>query len=378
MRSQPRMRPPDGAEPGSVLDHVDTPALLVDLDVLDANIATMASFAAETGVSLRPHAKAHKCAEVARKQIAAGAVGICCQKLSEAEALVAAGLDDVLVTNELVGPAKIRRLVELARHATVAACVDDPRNVAELAAAAHGGDVVLALLVEVDIGDGRCGAPPGEAVVALADTIESSPGLRFAGLHAYRGGIQHVRSAAERRDAAHAADERARIAREALAARGIRCDRVTGGGTGTFPFDAELGVHDEIQPGSYVFMDADYARNEPASTAPAFAQSLFVWSTVMSAPSSDRVVLDAGTKSLPPDSGPPTIPGWPNLEYRSAGDEHGVVVVPPGSAAPSLGEKLALVPGHCDPTVNLYDWLVCVRDRVVVDVWPVVGRGASY
>jgi D-serine deaminase-like pyridoxal phosphate-dependent protein len=314
-----------------------------------------------------------------RRQIALGAVGICAQKTSEAEAFVDAGIGDVLVSNEVVGRAKLDRLARLAKRAKISVCCDDVSNAHDLSTAARGAGSTVDVFIEVDVGQHRCGVEPGEAAAALAKEISSLPGLRFAGLHAYHGGAQHLRSLEERRAAIEGVTALARAARWLIESRGIACPIVTGAGTGTFPFEHSSGVYDEIQPGSYVFMDADYNRNawgDAAGTFPKFEQSLFVLATVMSTPAPDRAVVDAGLKASSIDSGMPTLVGFAGVEFAKASDEHGVLAIAPGARGPSLGERVRLVPGHCDPTVNLYDWMVCVRGERVENLWPISARGA--
>jgi D-serine deaminase-like pyridoxal phosphate-dependent protein len=362
---------------GMPVADVDTPALLLDLDAFEANVRTMAAAVAASGVRLRPHAKAHKCAEIARRQVAAGAVGICCQKVSEAEAMVAGGIHDVLVANEVVGTPKLARLATLASRARVAVCVDDAANATDVSRAAQAAGVSLDVLVEVDVGGRRCGVAPGEPALRLAQHVRSLDGLHFAGLQAYDGSSQHLRSVEERRAAVARAIEHARATRDLLAGHGIECATITGAGTGTFIFEGASEVYTEVQPGSYVFMDADYGRNA-WDGFPVFRQSLHVWTTVMSTPAPHRVVVDAGMKSHSIDSGMPLVAGWPDLFYVNASDEHGVLEREGGAPMPRLGATLRLVPGHCDPTVNLHDWIVCVRGSRVEAVWPVSARGAFY
>jgi D-serine deaminase-like pyridoxal phosphate-dependent protein len=363
---------------GSPLDEIDTPALVLDLDAFETNLALMAMAAGSAGVRLRPHAKSHKCAQIARAQVAAGAVGVCAQKVSEAEALVAGGVADVLVTNEIVGKQKVERLAYLAREAKLAVLADDAGNVAELDAAARAERVRLDVLIEIDVGAHRCGIEPGAPALALARTVVGCRNLRFAGLHAYHGAAQHLRSPLERRAAITAAAEQAKATKTLIEQAGIGCATVTGAGTGTFLLEGESRVFNEIQPGSYVFMDADYNRNAWEEGWPRFEQSLFVLATVMSTPAPDRAVVDAGLKASSVDSGMPLVHERPGVEYAKASDEHGVLKVAAGAKAPRLGEKLLLVPGHCDPTVNLYDWLVCSRKGKVEALWPVSARGAIY
>src|SRR5574337_1138043 len=276
-------RPP--AEVGMPLEAVDTPALLLDLDAFEKNIARLAGAvsgaAAGAGVRLRPHAKSHKCPMIALRQMAAGAVGVCCQKVSEAEAMVYGGILDVLVSNEIVGAPKIARLVGLAKQARVAVCVDDMGNVTALNEAATAFGVRLSVLVEVNVGSDRCGVEPGEPVLALAKQIAGSPGLRFGGLQAYHGAAQHIREHAKRKEAIDAAVEKVRRTVELLQRHGLSCELVTGAGTGTYALEAASGVFNELQAGSYIFLDADYAKNlTPAGTPGSdFEDSLFVYAT---------------------------------------------------------------------------------------------------
>jgi D-serine deaminase-like pyridoxal phosphate-dependent protein len=356
------MRAP--AKVGDRLEDVDTPALILDLDAFEANQKTLFS-SVKNRVRIRPHAKTHKCPDVAKRQIALGAVGMCCQKVSEAEAMVEGGVADVLVSNEVVGAKKLERLAALSRRARIGVCVDNAENVAQLK-----GD--LDVYIELEIGMRRCGVEPGEAVVALAKEIAKRH--RFAGLQAYHGRAQHMRSMEERHAAIETAAQHVFHTKKLLEKNKIACPIVTGAGSGTYMLEVEAGAWDEIQPGSYAFMDADYAKNEWAAPLPRFEHSLFVLATVMSrAP--DRAIVDAGLKASSIDSGMPGVWQRDGLRYTKASDEHGWIE---GGPLPALGEKLQLVPGHCDPTINLYDWYVCVRRGVVEALWPITARGALY
>jgi len=367
------------AEIGMSVADVETPALLIDLDAFDRNLRRMAGFANQFGVRLRPHAKTHKSPVVALRQMALGAVGQCCQKVGEAEVLVAGGVPDVLVTNQIVGRRKIARLVALAKQAEIGVCVDNPANIADLDAAAGEFGVTLKVLVEIDLGMARCGVPTGEPAVALVRAIVAADNLRFGGLQCYHGSAQHIRGFGERRTVIEKAGDSVRRTLDLLATEGIDCPIVTGAGTGSFPFEAQSGLWGELQCGSYVFMDADYGRNlgEAGEVFDTFENSLFVYATVMSTPTADRAVLDAGLKSLAVDSGMPSVFGVPGVTYVGASDEHGKLQRD-GQARPlELGEKLMLVPGHCDPTINLHDWYVGIRNDRVEALWPIAARGAS-
>jgi D-serine deaminase-like pyridoxal phosphate-dependent protein len=364
------------AEIGMPLAEVDTPALILDLDAFERNLKRMQDSLVGRAIQLRPHAKSHKCPEIGKRQMALGAVGVCCQKVSEAEAMVDGGVTDVLIANEVVGAAKIKRAVALAKRAKVAVCVDHADNVAALSEAAREAGVRLDVLVEVNVGANRCGVEAGAPALELAKNIHKNNHLRFVGLQAYHGSAQHLRGVAERRAAIESACAKVRATTALLAQAGIACERVTGAGTGSYLFEAASGVYHELQAGSYVFMDVDYAKNEwTESGIPAYEHSLFIWSTVMSLPGGARAVCDAGLKASSVDSGNPRVFDTPGVEYVKASDEHGVLKLDE-HARVTLGDKLKLVPGHCDPTVNLYDHYVCVRGGKVEALWPITARGA--
>jgi D-serine deaminase-like pyridoxal phosphate-dependent protein len=370
---------PPPALPGQPLEAVDTPSLVLDLDVFERNLDLMQERARQAGVQLRPHAKAHKCPDIARAQIARGAVGVCCQKVSEAVPFVMAGINDVHISNEMAGPAKAELFAKLARHARMSVCVDDAAQIADLGQAAAKVGARAGVFVEVDVGQGRCGVPGAEAALRLAELIAAHDELEFRGLQAYHGGAQHIRSRAERKEAAKQAADKAAHVAAALAAGGFRCETVTGGGSGSAEFDLDSGVYTEIQPGTYAFMDEDYGRNEYNGLH--FEHALFIVTAVMSAVSPIKVVVDAGLKSMAVDSGLPEI--WQDgakstsLIYVAANDEHGIVKPVDGAQSLPLGSRLRLLPGHCDPTFNLYDQIIGVRGGVVECVWPIAARGLS-
>ena len=365
------------AIPGMREDEIDTPALVIDLDAFEYNLDHMAALLAPTGVKLRAHAKTHKSPVIAHMQIARGAVGQCVQKVAEAEILAWGGVKDILVSNEVVGAQKLARLCALSRIAKVAVCVDDAAQVAAIEAAAADAGTRMTVLVEIDVGAARCGVQAGPEAVALAQRIAGSKHLIFGGLQAYQGSAQHKRTVAERRTLIGNAIDASRRTVEQLRQQGLACPIVGGAGTGTFQIEAASGVYTEMQAGSYVFMDADYARNQDESGAlvSTFRHSLFVLATVMSAPRQGLAVLDAGHKAVAVDSGMPTVWQKPDIRYVSASDEHGKLDVGSETTTPKLGEKLRLVPGHCDPTVDRYDWYVGVRNGRVECLWPVAARG---
>lgn len=361
---------------GMPLAEVDTPALLLDLDAFERNLKLLNDSLVGRNIKVRPHAKSHKCPEIGKRQMALGAVGVCCQKVSEAEAMVDGGVPDVLIANEVVGITKIKRLCALAKRAKIAVCADNAGNVAALEAAAREAGIRLDVLVEVNVGANRCGAEPGEPAFKLAQQIHQSKNLRFAGLQAYQGGAQHLRKTEERRAAIEGACEKVKRTTALLDKAGIPCERVTGAGTGSYMFEATSKVYHELQTGSYIFMDVDYSKNDwTESGIPRFEHSLFLWTTVMSTPAPERAICDAGLKASSVDSGMPRVFDVPGVEYVKASDEHGVLKLDAGVALP-LGAKLKLVPGHCDPTVNLYDHYVCVRAGRVEALWPILARGA--
>jgi 3-hydroxy-D-aspartate aldolase len=371
---------PAPAAVGAHVSEVDTPALLVDLDALERNIRRMQERAAGTKVRLRPHSKTHKSTAIANLQIAAGAIGVCCQKVSEAEIMVDGGVGDALIANEVVGKAKVERVAALARRAKVAVCVDDPGNVQDLSAAAARFGSTIDVLVELNVGANRCGVESAEELACLAAAIADSSSLRFAGIQAYHGAAQHLRKFAERRNAIAGVVEKVTEAAGLLRRNGLDCDVVTGAGTGTFELEMASGVYTELQVGSYVFMDVDYGRNTDRTGQPVsdFENALFILTTVMSYPVPQRAIVDAGLKALSVDSGMPRVVGHDAVSYVAASDEHGRLEIT-GDARPfRLGDKIRLVPGHCDPTVNLHDWFVCIRGAHVETLWPVSARGAVF
>jgi D-serine deaminase-like pyridoxal phosphate-dependent protein len=369
------MSPWMAAAIGNRRDAIDTPALILDLDAFEHNLKLMMDALIGANVRLRPHAKSHKCPEIALRQMALGAVGICCQKVSEASLFVDAGIADVLITNQVVGPAKLAHLMKLADRARIGVLVDHASQVDALAEAARSHRVSLDVYVEVDVGAKRCGVPPGAAAVALAEQIATSSALRFAGLHCYQGVAQHMRAPAQRAQAIAVATQAALETKTSIEERGIPVEIITGAGTGTFPLERDSGVFNELQAGSYIFMDRDYADNQRAEGDVHFQHALFVLTTVMSRPTADRAIVDAGLKASSVDSGMPTFWQRDDLRYLKASDEHGVVTTSHSDSV-SLGSRLMLVPGHCDPTVNLYDQIICVRGDMVEAIWPISARGA--
>jgi D-serine deaminase-like pyridoxal phosphate-dependent protein len=381
---------------------LNTPALVIDLDAMQANIARMAAFAKASGLALRPHAKTHKSARIARLQVEGGAVGVCCAKIGEAEAIAAGdgdgpGAESILITSPVVTPQAIERLIVLnQRLPDLRVVVDDVENAAALARAVATGPAgaqasarKLNVLIDIDPGIHRTGAASPEAAVALAKAIQAAPQLTYAGVQFYCGREQHIASFDERRDAIRKRFAYLRTVLDALTAAGAAPPVVTGGGTGTHVIDAELGVLTELQAGSYVFMDRQYLDCDTTgpSSGP-FLTSLFIDASVISANTPGMATLDAGFKAMAADGGPPAFhSGAPAAaEFRFMGDEHGALIQPKPAtpdaspaAAPALkpGDRVVLTTPHCDPTVNLYDWYHVVHGDTLVDIWPVSARGRS-
>jgi D-serine deaminase-like pyridoxal phosphate-dependent protein len=383
---------------GQSVSFVDTPALVIDLDAMERNLEVMAAFAASHKVRLRPHAKMHKSATLAKLQMAEGAVGVCVQKTSEAEAMVAGGVYNVYISNEVISPFKLARVVALTRdvlpdNGQIAICVDSIEGIARLAASMNAGRTTTGIatqidvFVEVNVGQNRCGVAPGLPAVALALEIRKHPALNFAGLQAYHGRAQHLRSPDERRQAIANAVEAVKHTRELIEAEGIKVGLITGAGTGTAALEAASGVYGELQAGSYLFMDADYAANKQAPAQPRFEHALFVKTQVVSThedAAEPYVVCDAGHKSHAIDSGLPKVHAFSKrstLDYSNGGDEHGILKPSAGNTRlPRLGSLLWLIPGHCDPTVNLHDTMIGVRGGllkgVVENIIKIDARGA--
>ena len=359
---------------GHGVDAIDTPALVLDLDAMKRNLGRMSEFAKKHEIRWRPHAKMHKSSALAKLQMQAGAVGVCVQKTSEAEAMVAGGVHDVYISNEVVDPRKLGRVALLAHqlaaeNGQLAIAVDSTEGVTRLAQAmnerraATGVPGVIDVFVEIDVGQGRCGVGPGQPALALVHEVRKHPALRFAGLQAYHGKAQHLRTPHERRDAIAGAVQSVNTTRKLIEAEGIPVDLVTGGGTGSLVLEAASGVFGEVQAGSFLFMDNDYAKNERDPAQPQFEHALFVKTQVMSV-GEDHAVCDAGHKSHAIDSGLPkvhTFEGEPELAYFNGGDEHGILRSFGKSwRLPAIGATLWLIPGHCDPTVNLHETMVGV------------------
>ncbi len=370
------------ALPGMDEADIQTPCLILDLDALERNIKKMGDYAKAHGMRHRVHGKMHKSVDVAKLQEElGGAVGVCCQKVSEAEVFARGGIKDILVSNQVRDPVKIDRLARLPKlGARTIVCVDDIDNVAELSEAAQKHGTRLEVFVEIDCGAGRCGVTTTGDVVAIAKAVRAARNLKFTGIQAYQGAMQHLDSYEARKEKLDAAIAMVKDAVEGLKAEGIECELVSGGGTGSYYFESSSGVYNELQCGSYAFMDADYGRildkDGKRIDQGEWENALFILTQVMSHAKADKAICDAGLKAQSVDSGLPVIYGRDDVEYIKCSDEHGVISDPEGALR--VNDKLRLVPGHCDPTANVHDWYVGVRNGKVETLWPVSARGKAF
>ncbi len=361
---------------------IQTPCLVLDLDALERNIKKMGDWAKAHNMRHRVHGKMHKSVDVALLQEKlGGACGVCCQKVSEAEVFARGGIKDVLVSNQVRQPEKIDRLARIPKlGARAICCVDDVTNVADLSQAAERHGTEIECLVEIDCGAGRCGVTTTSAVVEIAKAIDAAKGLKFAGLQAYQGAMQHLDDYEERRAKIDIAVAMVKDAVDTLKTEGLDCDIVGGGGTGSYYFEGTSGVYNELQCGSYAFMDADYGRildkEGKRIDQGEWENALFLLTSVMSHAKAEKAIVDAGLKAQSVDSGLPKVYDRDDVEYVKCSDEHGVVADP--DQVLSINEKLWLVPGHCDPTCNVHDWYVGVRAGKVETLWPVSARGKAY
>jgi D-serine deaminase-like pyridoxal phosphate-dependent protein len=360
-----------------LIAEIDTPALLVDLDLLEANIATLMTRLRPSGVRVRPHLKTAKSPEVARLLAAAGAQGFCVAKLGEAEVMAAAGIDDLLITGEIAGAAKLRRLAALhAAHPRVRVVVDSVEGAVLLNEACAGAGAPLDVLIELDVGQGRCGVAPGEPALALARALDRLSQLRLIGLQGYDGHLQHLADPDEQGRRVDEAMRRLTDTAALLRADGHAVETVTTGGTGTCErCAAHVGVT-EVQPGSFIFLDRAYG--DALRGRNPYANALVVLATVISRPAPGRAVIDAGLKALSTDMGNAEPMGLPGVRYRPGGDEHGILEWEGEAPAPlAVGDQVALIPGHIDTTVNLYDVYHVQRGGALLATWPISARGKS-
>lgn len=360
---------------------LNSPSLVLDLEMLDRNIAEMASFAKAHNVKLRPHSKTHKSADIARRQMEAGALGVCCAKLGEAEALGEAGIQSLHITSPVVTPQAIQRLVELnAKVSDLMLVVDHPANAEALAAAAAKAGKPLTVIVDIDPGIHRTGTASPEATVELVQKVANFRSLTYAGVQFYCGSHQHIVDFKERTAQIKERTEYLQGILAKLEEAGLKPGIVTGSGTGTHYIDAKLGVFTELQVGSYVFMDHDYnVCDLRGLDKPTFEQALQIDARVVSANTPGMVTVDAGLKAMATEKGPPMIlkGAVDGATTRFMGDEHLAVIAPKGQEAPRLGDQVVLIPPHCDPTVNLYESYHVVKGDTLVEIWPVTARGRS-
>jgi 3-hydroxy-D-aspartate aldolase len=361
---------------------LNTPSLVIDVDALDRNIARMADFARANSLHLRPHAKTHKSVDLARRQLTAGALGICCAKIGEAEALAEGGIGGLLITSPVVSAAAIRRLAALRlRDPDVAVVVDHPANAAALsqAVAEEAPGATLRVLIDIDPGFHRTGVASAADAVALSRTIRGHRSLELAGVQFYCGSDQHIERYAERFSTVSRRIDYLQQVIEALTLDGAAPAVITGGGTGTHRIDAALGVFTELQVGSYVFMDEQYRACELDESTTPFETALFVDTRVVSVNTPGLVTVDAGLKAFTAESVPPGIvSGAPSgSRYEFMGDEHGALILPAGAQAPRLDDIVTFSTPHCDPTVNLYDTYHVVSGDTLQALWPVSARGRS-
>ncbi|MEH6651354.1 MAG: 3-hydroxy-D-aspartate aldolase BhcC [Motiliproteus sp.] len=361
---------------------IQTPCLVLDLDALEYNIKKMGDYAKAHGMRHRVHGKMHKSVDVAKLQERlGGSVGVCCQKVSEAEVFARGGIKDVLVSNQVRDPLKLDRLAQIPKLGSrTIVCVDDIDNVAELSAAAQKHGTELECFIEIDCGAGRCGVNNTEEVISIAQAIAAAQNLKFSGIQAYQGAMQHIDSYSDRQAKLDSAIAMVKDAADGLKALGLEAELVSGGGTGSYYFESDSGVYNELQCGSYAFMDADYGRildkDGNRIDQGEWQNALFILTSVMSHTKADKAICDAGLKAQSVDSGLPFIFGRDDVEYIKCSDEHGVISDP--NNALKVNDKLKLVPGHCDPTCNVHDWYVGVRNGKVESLWPVSARGKAF
>ena len=355
---------------GRPLAEVDTPALLLDSAALHVNLARMACYFAHRPCQLRPHFKSHKCTHIARLQMQAGAVGITCAKLGEAEVLAEAGIRDILIANQIVGPVKIARLVQLAKRAAPIVAVDSPENVRMLAEAAASAGVEIGVLVEVDIGMKRCGVPPGSPALELARLAAALPGLKFQGLQGYEGHIVDLRDEAERTEKTRAALQPLVETRRLIEQAGIPVKIVSGGGTGTYTITGDYPGIDEVQAGSYACMDWWYS-----DIRPEFRQALSILATVISRPSPNVAIIDIGRKGIGGEFGPPRVKNLPGASIASFGSEEHTAIALPLESPIRVGDHLEIIPSHGCTTANQHREFIVHRGGLVEAVWPIEGSG---
>ena len=359
---------------GQRIDEIDTPVLLLDLDGMERNIAAMADFFKGLETKLRPHFKTHKTPILAHKQIEAGAIGITCAKLGEAEPLVESGIKDILIANEIVGAAKMRRLVSLAKSSDVMVCVDNARHVEDLSEATEVAGATLRVLVDVDVGMHRCGAQPGELALALAQKVERAKGLKFVGLMGYEGHTVHMPDFQERKKAAERSMKFLIETKELVEDAGLEVGIVSGGGTGTYQISGTYPGVTEVQPGSYIVMDTQYKSIEGME---AFEIAISVLTTVISRPQPNIAITDGGLKVMTREFGLPLVKGLEGAKLLHLSEEHGKLELEGEARSLRVGDKIEFLPSHCCTTINLHDYFYGVTDGRLEVVWEIAGRGKS-
>jgi D-serine deaminase-like pyridoxal phosphate-dependent protein len=361
---------------------LDTPALLLDMDVFEANLTKLSEYCRENKTAFRPHSKAHKCPIISKRQISSGAVGICTAKTSEAEVMADSGIKNILITSPVITPYKIKRLMDIRKNTSgLMVVVDTVKNVSDLSEAAKRDNLKLDVLVDNNIGDDRTGVKPGKPAVDLTKKILKSDGLRFRGIQAYAGFIQQIHGFHERRKRNMECMEKALESIHLIEKEGIHVEIFTGGGTGTYNINHNVPGFTDVQPGSYVFMDAEYlaigGKDSPENLFDDFKPSLTVLATAISQPLKGKITVDAGMKAFATDGPNPVLKGITGISYEFMGDEHGGLTFENPSCEIKIGDKVEFIVSHCDPTVNLYDNYYCIRNGILEDIWEVSGRGMS-
>jgi D-serine deaminase-like pyridoxal phosphate-dependent protein len=357
---------------GDPVETVHTPALVVDLDLVDANVSKLFALFKAKKKGVRPHLKTVKCAEFAHMFLSAGAIGVCVAKVSEAEVMAAAGIEDILITTEIAGDLKIKRFINLLRdHPKVKIVVDNIAAAKELDAEAQSAQVKPSVLIELNVGQNRCGVEPGEPALKLAQAVSKLNNLTLVGVQGYEGHLQHVHDQEERKQLCRKAMSQLVDTVKLLEQNSMPISIVTTGGTGTSEFCAEFDEVTEVQPGSFAFMDVDYRK----AIGSGYAHALTVASTVISKPASNRVVIDAGLKSLSTDSGFAEVQGIKGVDYEAGGDEHGILQCEGSLIGLDIGDRVQMIPSHIDTTVNLHDLYFCHRKGILERIWNISARG---
>lgn len=356
---------------GLPVEQLPTPALVLDYEAFMHNIQAMSTYLAKVKMNIRPHAKTHKTPTIAHIQMNAGAIGVCCATVGEAEIMAYSGIGNILIANEVISEVAIRRVANLARHAKIMVVIDEPENARVLSKAAVQYGAALDVLVDLDVGLGRCGLRSEEQLVELAKLVNKLPGLSFRGVFGYEGQVQFLPDRDERTKQGRAANNRLVQAAKAISSAGLQVDIVSGAGTGTYDIAAEFPGITEIQAGSYIFMDGTYQK-----LGLPFTQSLTVLSMVVSRPTDELAIFDVGLKGISPERFNPSVKGHEStIEVKKLSEEHAVAHVQ-GGIDPRPGDRLHFIPSHCCTTVNLYNNIFVTRDGRVEAIWPIAARRA--